>query len=119
MQHSIITKNCDDIAFQIERLINEEDQEAAFVSAPELSKLNNLDRSETPIILWIDMRGNEMYGLRTMRDTKALCPFCKFIWVDDDQKQALEAYAEGVDGFLLLPLKNAKIAIAIRNLMPN
>jgi DNA-binding NarL/FixJ family response regulator len=119
MQHSIITKNCDDIALQIERIILEEDQEACFVSTIGLSQLANLDRMENQIVLWIDMRGNDLDGLKTMRDKKKQFSFCKFIWVDDDEKQAVDAYAEGADGFLLIPLENAKIAITLRNLKAN
>jgi hypothetical protein len=54
-----------------------------------------------------------------MRDTKKLYPFCKFIWVDDDDKQALDAYDEGVDGFLLIPLEIDKIALTLKNLRSN
>lgn len=116
MLHSIVTKNCDDIALQIQKLISQEDQQASFVIDQESTKLINLDRIESQIVFWIDMRGSGLDRLRVLRDTKKLYPFCKFIWLDDDDKQALDAYAEGVDGFLLLPLDNSKVAITLGNL---
>jgi len=119
MIHSIITKNWDDIVLQIEKIITEEDQEANFVQDYDQSKVNFLDGFHSPIVFWIDMRGSELDGLKTMREKKEQYPFCKCIWVDDDDKQALDAYAEGADGFLLLPLENGKIAITIRNLKSN
>jgi DNA-binding NarL/FixJ family response regulator len=119
MQHYIITKNSDDIALQIGRLVTTEDKEANFLSEQELSKQYALASSENSIVLWIDMRGSDLDGLRTMRDTKKLYPFCKFIWVDDDDKQALDAYDEGVDGFLLIPLEIDKIALTLKNLRSN
>jgi len=116
MIHALCSERKQSFIDKMQQMISSFDQTAEFVSPLDVAIDFDKIKDSQEIVLWVDMSDKNFNGLKVIRESKKLWPEGKFIWMDDDESAALQAFSEGVDGFLLLPMDYQKVEWVMRNI---